>query len=188
MEVYKEECYDLFAVGDRNKVELRETSKGETLVEGLTAKSVSDIAQVEKLIAFATQNRVTGQTAMNLTSSRSHAICTFTLRINRSTSNVCGEEKPESYESSLGQTTVSKLHLVDLAGSERVKKTGATGDIFAEGVSINRGLLALGNVISALSGKTSNDKENDDQEGSNGPPTKKQSVLHVHVPYRESKV
>lgn len=49
--------------------------------------------------------------------------------------------------------TTSKFHLVDLAGSERSKKTGATGDRFKEGVKINQGLLALGNVISALGGK-----------------------------------
>jgi kinesin family protein 4/21/27 len=44
----------------------------------------------------------------------------------------------------------AKFHLVDLAGSERSKKTKATGERFKEGVNINRGLLALGNVISAL--------------------------------------
>jgi Kinesin motor domain len=40
---------------------------------------------------------------------------------------------------------------VDLAGSERVKRTRAEGARLAEGISINRGLLALGNVICALS-------------------------------------
>jgi hypothetical protein len=44
----------------------------------------------------------------------------------------------------------SKFHLVDLAGSERSKKTKTSGERFKEGVDINRGLLALGNVISAL--------------------------------------
>lgn len=39
----------------------------------------------------------------------------------------------------------SKLHLVDLAGSERVGKTLATGECLKEGVSINKGLLTLGN-------------------------------------------
>lgn len=37
-----------------------------------------------------------------------------------------------------------------MAGSERSKKTKATGCRFKEGVKINQGLLALGNVISAL--------------------------------------
>jgi hypothetical protein len=37
-----------------------------------------------------------------------------------------------------------------LAGSERIKKTGAVGKQMQEGISINKGLLALGNVIAAL--------------------------------------
>lgn len=40
--------------------------------------------------------------------------------------------------------------MVDLAGSEYAKKTGATGERFKDGVNINKGLLSLGNVISAL--------------------------------------
>ena len=55
---------------------------------------------------------------------------------------------------------------MDLAGSERAKKTGSTGVRFQEGVNINKGLLALGNVIYALCG-----------EGAKG-----------HVPYRDSKL
>lgn len=63
--------------------------------------------------------------------------------------------------------TTSKFHFVDLAGSERLKKTGASGAVMREGININRGLLALGNVISALT------------EDRN---------KYVHVPYRESKL
>lgn len=36
---------------------------------------------------------------------------------------------------------------MDLAGSERVGKTFATGELLKEGVSINKGLLTLGNLI-----------------------------------------
>ncbi|ORZ08059.1 P-loop containing nucleoside triphosphate hydrolase protein, partial [Lobosporangium transversale] len=61
----------------------------------------------------------------------------------------------------------SKFHFVDLAGSERLKRTSAIGDRAKEGISINAGLHALGNVISAL-----------------GDPSKKAS----HVPYRDSKL
>ena len=52
----------------------------------------------------------------------------------------------------------AKFHFVDLAGSERSKKTGAVGSTFKEGININKSLLALGNVISALSeeGKKNN--------------------------------
>jgi kinesin family protein 4/21/27 len=54
-----------------------------------------------------------------------------------------------------------------LAGSERVKKTGATGSTLKEGININKSLLALGNVISALTDET-----------------KKAG----HIPYRDSKL
>lgn len=47
------------------------------------------------------------------------------------------------------------MHLVDLAGSERNKRTRAEGARLAEGISINRSLSALGNVINALSSQAS---------------------------------
>ena len=53
------------------------------------------------------------------------------------------------------------------AGSERLKRTGAVGDRMKEGIQINQGLLALGNVISCL-----------------GDPTRKGG----HVPFRDSKI
>lgn len=62
----------------------------------------------------------------------------------------------------------SKFHFVDLAGSERAKRTGAQGVQLREGIDINKGLLALGNVISALGDDTKRGK--------------------VHVPYRDSKL
>ncbi|GAA5920854.1 hypothetical protein JCM1841_002353 [Sporobolomyces salmonicolor] len=64
-------------------------------------------------------------------------------------------------------TLTSKFHFVDLAGSERLKRTSALGERAKEGISINAGLHALGNVISAL-----------------GDPTKKAT----HIPYRDSKL
>lgn len=45
---------------------------------------------------------------------------------------------------------MSKIHLVDLAGSERADATGATGVRLKEGGNINKSLVTLGNVISAL--------------------------------------
>lgn len=56
------------------------------------------------------------------------------------------------------------LHFPPPAGSERAKRTKAVGARLQEGININRGLLALGNVINALS------------EGK------------AHVPYRDSKL
>ena len=50
-------------------------------------------------------------------------------------------------------TVIARFHLVDLAGSERAKRTKAEGQRLKEGININKGLLALGNVISALTGE-----------------------------------
>ena len=61
-----------------------------------------------------------------------------------------------------------KFHFVDLAGSERAKRTGAQGQQLKEGIDINKGLLALGNVISALGDESRKGK--------------------IHVPYRVSKL
>ena len=95
---------------------------------------------------------------MNTQSSRSHAV--FTLNISQTRLSLIEGDKEV-------ETVCSKFHFVDLAGSERLKRTGATGDRAKEGISINSGLLALGNVISALGDKS-----------------KKSS----HVPYRDSKI
>ena len=61
------------------------------------------------------------------------------------------DPKDQENEYRDGSLIQSKLHLVDLAGSERVHRTGNVGDRFKESIHINSGLLALGNVISALS-------------------------------------
>merc|ERR1712238_219958 len=65
------------------------------------------------------------------------------------------------------QLKVSRFNFVDLAGSERQKRTQATGQRLKEGIDINKGLLVLGNVISALGD------------------SKKQGAF---VPYRDSKL
>ncbi|ORZ15901.1 hypothetical protein BCR42DRAFT_352908 [Absidia repens] len=65
----------------------------------------------------------------------------------------------------------SKFHFVDLAGSERLKRTAAEGDRRKEGININAGLLALGNVISALASDPSH--------------TNRKAA---HIPYRDSKL
>lgn len=96
---------------------------------------------------------------MNEQSSRSHAIFTLILQQrNRET----------------GECRKSKFHLVDLAGSERAKRTGAVAGRFKESISINQGLLALGNVISALS----DDRKRGAGTANGG----------GHVPYRDSKL
>jgi kinesin family protein C2/C3 len=54
-----------------------------------------------------------------------------------------------------GSTLHGNLHLVDLAGSERVDRSEVTGDRLKEAQHINKSLSALGDVIFALSQKSS---------------------------------
>lgn len=138
MELYNEQLYDLLSEKSRKDciVDIREEAKNIKIV-GITEKEVTEAEQTLQLLVTGSAGRATGATAMNEQSSRSHAIFTITILQQK-----IGD--PDS-------ATTSKFHLVDLAGSERSKKTGATGNRFKEGVNINKGLLALGNVISQLS-------------------------------------
>lgn len=141
LEVYKEDCFDLLSTGGTStKLKLGDIN-GETVAIGLTLLPVQAKEGLMAILAQATSSRATGSTDMNEKSSRSHAICTLTLRIQ---------------ESATSDIMVSKLHLVDLAGSERADKTNATGERFKEGVNINMGLLELGKVIKALSSHEKN--------------------------------
>lgn len=173
IEIYMEECYDLLSsvtnkeVNEKKKLDLRESQTGETYLDGLVSIPVYNVQEVSQYISMANKLRSTNKTAMNNASSRSHAIVTLTIRTITSDT-----------------TLISKLNLVDLAGSERAKKTMASGDILQEGISINKGLLALGNVVTALSTKAKKEAGNLTKEA-NG---KSNQIGHVHVPYRESKL
>lgn len=137
MELYQESLYDLLANRPREQctVDIREDTRG-IKIPGLTEQAVDTVEQTLRCLVGGSAGRATGATAMNAQSSRSHAIFTITIYMEK-------KNDPDN-------ATTSKFHLVDLAGSERSKKTKATGERFKEGVNINRGLLALGNVISAL--------------------------------------
>ena len=55
-----------------------------------------------------------------------------------------GDEGNIRYEISDWESLTAKFHFVDLAGSERLKRTGATGERAKEGISINCGLVRVG--------------------------------------------
>lgn len=77
---------------------------------------------------------------MNATSSRAHTVTTICFKqiiIDKGSGKKINEK-------------TSDINLIDLAGSERAESTGATGDRLAEGANINKSLMILGKVISAL--------------------------------------
>uniref|UniRef100_A0A674C1E3 Kinesin family member 16B n=1 Tax=Salmo trutta TaxID=8032 RepID=A0A674C1E3_SALTR len=98
---------------------------------------------------------------MSVSPSRSHAI--FTINFTQA-----------KFDMEMPCETISQIHLVDLAGSERADATGATGVRLKEGSNINKSLVTLGNVISALADLS--------DDGVNTNLKKKQ----VFVPYRDS--
>jgi kinesin family protein 4/21/27 len=160
LEVYGEDVYDLLDA-NRSSLPLREDSKGGIVVVGLKNRSISNTAEALQVLHEGTMNRTTAATLMNHTSSRSHAV--FTIHLSQVTRRSAGDSTDVSVS--------SQFTFVDLAGSERMKKTGAEGERAREGIKINEGLLALGNVINALADQ---DKMKKDKK--------------VHVPYRQSKL
>ncbi|XP_063985278.1 uncharacterized protein LOC135166690 isoform X2 [Diachasmimorpha longicaudata] len=101
-----------------------------------------------------TKARKTASTLQNPTSSRSHALLTLTLE--PFTSTGIASASIQTSESSTSRNVRRqdfshgcKLHLVDLAGSENAAACAGINRL-KEGANINKSLVALGNVISAL--------------------------------------
>ncbi|CAK9781584.1 unnamed protein product [Cutaneotrichosporon oleaginosum] len=214
LELYNEDMIDLLA-NTGMPVSIRENADGRIVWSGVREIKVSNVSEVMTLLREGSTRRRTGETNMNATSSRSHAIFSLTLIQSRRVDSSPGSEdgprtpngrRPQSVmlgpgsrsstpvfsrvpPSSFGKLAgrpnsvhvgamgrgsddetvilTSKFNMVDLAGSERLKRTAAQGERMKEGISINSGLLALGNVISALSEPAKN---------------------RGHIPYRDSKL
>ena len=150
IEIYKEEVHDLLswsATSGLATLPIREDASGGISLAGQQQRAVRSLADAIAVLTEGGRNRATGATSMNATSSRSHAVFTLSLELRID-----------------GKSYTPKMHFVDLAGSERAKRTGASGARLQEGIQINKGLLALGNVINALCER------------------------HSHVPYRDSKL
>uniref|UniRef100_A0A4W5QHI8 Kinesin family member 16B n=1 Tax=Hucho hucho TaxID=62062 RepID=A0A4W5QHI8_9TELE len=163
LEIYNERVRDLLRRKSTQTYNLRvrEHPKDGPYVEDLSKHLVQNYHDVEELMEAGNINRTTAATGMNDTSSRSHAI--FTINFTQA-----------KFDAEMPCETISKIHLVDLAGSERADATGATGVRLKEGGNINKSLVTLGNVISALADLS--------QDGVNTNLKKKQ----VFVPYRDS--
>ncbi|KAI9277030.1 hypothetical protein BDA99DRAFT_474946 [Phascolomyces articulosus] len=168
LELYNEELVDLLnpntlqrKKGSNNnapssaEITIREDIAGNIYWSGVREERCSSPDELLGYLAKGSLCRTTGSTDMNTVSSRSHAI--FSVILKQQQKEQDGSDK----------AFTSKFHYVDLAGSERLKRTNAQGDRAKEGIAINSGLLALGNVISALGDETRR---------------------ATHVPYRDSKL
>ncbi|CEG38576.1 kinesin family member 4 isoform 2 putati [Plasmopara halstedii] len=159
LEILNEEIRDLLshsssdALPTSSGLSVRGDGNRGIIVNGLSEHIINSIDNAKLLLRSGTSLRATASTNMNCQSSRSHAICTVTM-----------ERRDDT------EIRISKFHLVDLAGSERIRRTKSEGARFKEGVNINRGLLALGNVINALCERS------------------RTNLPSVHIPYRDSKL
>ena len=153
LEIYNEQVHDLLSKNSKNKLDIKENADGVFYVKDLTSIVLKSIHEMKEVMEAGRKNRHVGETLMNRDSSRSH--CIFSIKIETSDTDQAG----------LNHYKSAKLNLVDLAGSERQTKTCATGERLKEATSINKSLLTLGGVISALVDGVS-----------------------THVPYRDSKL
>ena len=164
IEIYNDEIIDLLAENRNKRNRIRIMDDDGIILLGVESKSVSTSDDTMQCLKSGSLFRTTGATLMNAESSRSHAI--FTLFIKQTRIDLIEKEDDESPAQEV-VTLTAKFNFVDLAGSERLSRTGAVGERAREGISINTGLLHLGNVISALGDRT-------------------RKV--THIPYRDSKL
>ncbi|XP_067371836.1 uncharacterized protein kif16bb [Channa argus] len=162
LEIYNERVQDLLKkrtiCTDGGSLRVREHPRDGPYVENLSKHLVHNHSEIKDLLILGNTNRTTARTRMNDSSSRSHAI--FTISFTQAW-----------FDTELPHETQSKIHLVDLAGSERADATCTTGTRLKEGANINKSLVTLGSVISALAVLSVG-----------GLSTKKQ----IFIPYRDS--
>ncbi|KAE8692463.1 kinesin-like protein [Hibiscus syriacus] len=161
LELYNEEITDLLAPDEspryaedrqRKPISLMEDGKGCVIVRGLEEEAVYTANEIYTLLERGAAKRRTADTLLNKRSSRSHSVFSITVHIKES---AMGDEE---------LIKCGKLNLVDLAGSENISRSGAREGRAREAGEINKSLLTLGRVISAL-------------------------VEHsAHIPYRDSKL
>ncbi|NWV20220.1 KIF14 protein, partial [Origma solitaria] len=163
-EVYNEKIHDLLVFKAENglkkqQLRVREHPVLGPYVEGLTGLvSHPDFCLLQSWLELGNKQRATAATVMNDKSSRSHSV--FTLVMTQTKAEFVNEEQCD-------RRLTSHINLIDLAGSECCTKAQTTGERLKEGVSINKSLLTLGRVISALSKQSQNGKK-------------------TFIPYRES--
>jgi len=142
-------------VTSKTSLVVREAANKSVYVAGLTKKLVSAESDAEEYLRLGNEERATAATGMNEKSSRSHSIFQIYIKIKAKT------------ETGAQRSINCTASLIDLAGSERTDRAKTTGVRLREGAAINKSLLNLGIVISALA------------EKNNG-------SAKMHIPYRDS--
>uniref|UniRef100_A0AAX7SF64 Kinesin-like protein KIF14 n=1 Tax=Astatotilapia calliptera TaxID=8154 RepID=A0AAX7SF64_ASTCA len=135
-EVYNEKIHDLLVTREEPNQRTMPLRVREHPVHG------PYVAELSGWLELGNKQRATAATGMNDKSSRSHSVFTLVMTQTK-TELVEGEEHDHSI--------TSRINLIDLAGSERCHSAQTSGDRLREGASINKSLLTLGKVISALS-------------------------------------
>uniref|UniRef100_A0A0K0DY67 Kinesin-like protein n=1 Tax=Strongyloides stercoralis TaxID=6248 RepID=A0A0K0DY67_STRER len=153
VELYNEEVYDLLGDDISKKLKIFDDTQnpGGVCIKDVKECVVNNMRDVHELLKHGASMRQTASTAMNQRSSRSHAVFTAIV----------------DWDETIGHevtTRKGKINLVDLAGSENIGKSGATKGNAREAGNINTSLLALGQVINALTERS------------------------PHIPYRSSKL
>ncbi|XP_018047546.1 PREDICTED: centromere-associated protein E-like [Atta colombica] len=152
LEIYNERVRDLLKPSTSTSgLRVREHPRLGPYVQGLTHHVVCTLGSLISYVEEGTKARKTASTLQNPSSSRSHALLTVDL-----SQETADAERPSSsgtFLSSKRQDATlhggSRLHLVDLAGSESAATCSGVHRL-KEGANINKSLVALGNVISAL--------------------------------------
>ncbi|XP_069675474.1 kinesin-like protein Klp98A isoform X2 [Periplaneta americana] len=165
LEIYNERVKDLLQPSaTSHSLRVREHPRFGPYVQGLSRHLVTDYSDIQELMTQGNNHRTTASTNMNDVSSRSHAI--FTVMFVQA-----------GFSNNMPSETESKVHLVDLAGSERADSSGATGQRLKEGAHINKSLVTLGSVISALAELSSSQKDS---------ATGQRKASRSFIPYRDS--
>ncbi|XP_060790168.1 stAR-related lipid transfer protein 9 isoform X2 [Neoarius graeffei] len=186
LEIYNERVRDLLRGTDQKKpaaLRVREHPEKGPYVQGLTQHVVEDYKQAADLLEEGITNRITAATHVHDASSRSHAI--FSIQYTQAI-----------LENNLPSEIVSKINLVDLAGSERADPNYCR-DRITEGANINKSLVTLGIVISALaqnsqmcsSSQSINSMLSEGETstvGSQSSSLSSSSRRHCFIPYRDS--
>lgn len=129
-EIYCGKLFDL--LNSRKQVHPRENANQKIKIMGLTEAQITSVDEIMEVIDFGLGSRMTGSTAANADSSRSHAVLQICIKDTQG-------------------KLFGKMSFIDLAGSERgADASDSKKETRMDGAEINKSLLALKECIRAL--------------------------------------